>query len=203
MFALLVAIYRDVVVLDGKGERLARQGERVAELLATQLDVGEVDERQALAHLGARLPGEGEGVFHRRELAYRFAQDLEGGGFRHPRLHHRSRAAGDLAEPIGREARVERALGLLQTSGTDWKADRGRPERRYGLFCCSASDSASCNAPRRFLQLPAAARGDADRHRRPVPRGTGQPSRRAACGPPSRMRWPWRRRPPAIPSCCA
>ena len=116
-----------------------------------------------------RLPGEGEGVFHRRELAYRFAQDLEGGGF--AMRAFTIAVVLPAASPILIAARLASSAlwGCLRRQVQHWKADRGRPERRYGLFCCSAIDSASCSAPEAFLQLPAAPRRDADRHRCPIP----------------------------------
>jgi hypothetical protein len=61
----------DVVVLDAEGERLPREIERVGELLAAKLDVGEIDEREPFADLRSRLPRERERFFHRFEFARR------------------------------------------------------------------------------------------------------------------------------------
>ena len=104
----------DVVVFGRQRERPARQRQGVAEILAPKPDVREVDEREALAHLRFRLAGEGERIFHRRKLARRFAENLERRGFGHARLHHRRRAARGVAHLVGGQARVQRALRLLQ-----------------------------------------------------------------------------------------
>ena len=89
MFALLVAHQPGVVVLAGELERSARMVERLVEVVPPQLDVGEVDEREAFRDFECDLRAIASASCIAASSRAGSREELHRGGLGHPRLRHR------------------------------------------------------------------------------------------------------------------
>jgi hypothetical protein len=179
MFALLVAIEPMSLYSVPERQRLPREIERVAKLLAAKLDV---------ARLMRASPSPTFDRDFRRPRALApstrarvpVAESVARGRFSHPGLHHLGRAAGGLRKAIALEACIERALRLFQhhVQRRQLVERRGAP---VGIALLLGERQRLLQRAKRLFQVTAVARGDADRHRGPVLEiGIGSPVQQLA-----------------------